>query len=80
LESNQQAFGYFVRIHHWHPFNVESLTLDNSQTKEKFVIEEVGEYAEVNISRYPMATSDKWIEEIRTGDYEYRYRSIIMKI
>jgi hypothetical protein len=60
-------FKYFTRIAN----NVQSLT--NEETNEKMVIEE-HRFGRVKISRFPMAATKEWIEEM--AKYQHGYRNI----
>src|SRR4051812_12550327 len=51
LETKQQALSYFIYIA-MDPLNLQSLTLDNGQRKEKLVIKEI-DGCFVLISRHP---------------------------
>jgi hypothetical protein len=66
LEANQ-AVSFFVKlIIFGATASVQSLTLENSQTREKLVIKEATRiYNLATISRYQMGTNEEgWIEEM----------------
>ena len=73
-----QHVNYFIYIDHWGFFNVESLTLDNGQTKEKLVIKNARQ-GHVTVSRYPMDASDEWIEGMNKKPNN-EYRNILIRI
>jgi hypothetical protein len=67
LEANGQAVSFFVKLYNpsgWlYAHNVQSESVDNNMTQEKLVIKGADNNY-VAISRYPMAASVKWIEEM----------------
>jgi hypothetical protein len=56
--------------------NVESLILDNGQTKEKLVIERKDDF-KVAISRYPIVSSEEWVKTMVEKPI-HKYRNIII--
>jgi hypothetical protein len=68
LEANGQAVSFLAKVYNPSPWrhmarNIQSESVDNNTTQEKLVIKEV-DNDHVAISRYPMAASVKWIEEM----------------
>jgi hypothetical protein len=66
LEANQ-AVSFFIRLEMFYDaLSVQSLTLKNGQTKEKFVIKEANKSNDpVTIVRCPIGTNEEeWIEEM----------------
>jgi hypothetical protein len=62
-----QAVSFFIKLEEFRDIiSVQSLTLENCQTKEKLVINGAnGLYDPVTISRDPIGTNEKgWIEEM----------------
>jgi hypothetical protein len=68
LEATQ-AISFFIRLSSFRAPSVQTLTLENSQTREKLVIKgetETQGYDSVSISRYPLGTNeDEWIKEMK---------------
>jgi hypothetical protein len=68
LETNVLAVSFFVKVYNPSPWlhvarNVQSESVDNNMTQEKLVIKGV-ENDHVTISRYPMAASVEWINQM----------------
>jgi hypothetical protein len=65
LEATQ-AVSFFVKLQNFRVVHVQSLTLENSQTREKLVIKGATAFdGPAMISRYPMGTNEQvWIEEM----------------
>jgi hypothetical protein len=65
LEANKAASFFIKLIAFRDAANVQSVTLENGQTREKLVIKGAnGDYRPVTISRYPMGTNEEKVEEI----------------
>jgi hypothetical protein len=70
LETNEQAVSFFLKVYNPIPWRsldniVEFDSLDNAKTQEKLVINPGdNECMTMTISRYPMAASVAWIEEM----------------
>jgi hypothetical protein len=73
LAANEQAVSFFAKVYNpilWRFLNdnniveYDSLELDNAKTQEKLVIHLAGDNGCMTISRYPMAASVEWIEEM----------------
>jgi hypothetical protein len=71
----KKAVSFFIYFKYWSNVasNVQSLTLDNGQTNEKFVIERKDAF-KVAISRYPIGSSRDWIKGMEEKPiHKYRY-------
>jgi hypothetical protein len=75
LKANEQAVSFFVKVYNPTPWiyvdhDVQSESVDNNKTQEKLVVnlgDDDDNFGDVNfmtISRYPMAASVEWIEEM----------------